>query len=375
MREGARTHGAPRALLVLAVVAALALLGTGGGVRQGIARQDEPETTTRSPYAQVIAQGLAAFDEDVAYVWRVREISPPLEEEAGPGEAIAFSFVWQRAGITIVRNEDTLRRARLEPGEAYYQSAGLIYTYFRIGETPSRAWIIEIVPADSDASELGGEVVYTSQEMNSVPAGTWDLELVRNVLLPSEEADVPAHTGPALILPTFGDLETVNEGGAASTLGVGDGQLTVSPLVLRNPGEDPVTYLVALIGDRVLEPGETPEPEATAEVPDGSPEATPLPGPRDDNDEDGLTNEEEAELGLDENNPDSDGDGLTDGEEVEDFDCDPTLPDTDDDGLDDADEVDFETDCTLQDSDGDGYVDGEEVFQHNTDPNDPESFP
>jgi hypothetical protein len=372
--KGAGSHGAPPALVALAAVALVALTA-GAGVRQGAARQDEATATARSPYAQVIAQGLAFFEEDVPYVWRVREIAPPLEEEAGPAEAIAFSFLWQRAGVTIIRNEETIRRARLEPGEAYYMSAGLTFARYRVGDSPSRAWIIEIVPADSDASDLDGEVIYTSQEMNSVPAGTWDLELVRNVLLPGEEADMPPHTGPALLLPTFGELETVNEGGSVSGLGVGDGRVTVSPQVLRNSSDAPVTYLVAVIGDRVLDPGETPEAVETEEVPEGSPVATPLPGPRDDNDQDGLTNEQEEELGTDPNNPDTDGDGLTDGEEVEDYDCDPLLVDTDGDDLDDGDEIAFETDCRLIDSDGDGYVDGEEVFLYDTDPNDQASNP
>ena len=142
----------PRALAVLAAILAIALVAV-GGVSRGAARQtSQTEGTDRTAFAQVIAQGLAAFDADVTYVWRVREVSPPLEEEAGSAEALAYSFVWQRTGVTIVRNDDTLRRARLEQGEAYYQSLGLLYTRYRIGDSPSRAWIIEIVPADSDAS-------------------------------------------------------------------------------------------------------------------------------------------------------------------------------------------------------------------------------
>lgn len=72
-----------------------------------------------------------------------------------------------------------------------------------------------------------------------------------------------------------------------------------------------------------------------------------------DSDEDGLTDDEEAELGTDPSNPDSDGDGLMDGEEVDgDNPTDPLNPDTD----------------------ADGATDGDEVEQ-GTDPNDPLSFP
>ncbi|GBC59360.1 hypothetical protein DENIS_0299 [Desulfonema ishimotonii] len=70
-----------------------------------------------------------------------------------------------------------------------------------------------------------------------------------------------------------------------------------------------------------------------------------------DADNDGLTDDEEAERGTDPNNPDSDGDGLTDGEEVA-----------------------QDTDPTNSDSDGDSVSDGAEI-EAGTDPNDPESKP
>ena len=57
-----------------------------------------------------------------------------------------------------------------------------------------------------------------------------------------------------------------------------------------------------------------------------------------DSDDDGLTDDEEAELGTDPNNADSDGDGLLDGVEVS-LGSDPTLSDTDGDGFIDSEEV------------------------------------
>lgn len=76
-----------------------------------------------------------------------------------------------------------------------------------------------------------------------------------------------------------------------------------------------------LIDDICIEPGEG---EITAPV---------------DSDGDGLTDDEEAELGTDPNNPDTDGDGLTDWEEVNIYDTEPLLFDTDGDGVGDGDEV------------------------------------
>ena len=88
-----------------------------------------------------------------------------------------------------------------------------------------------------------------------------------------------------------------------------------------------------------------------------------------DSDGDGLTDDEERQLGTDPNNPDTDGDGLTDAEEVHVYNTNPLKADTDDDGLSDGDEVmKYHTDPLKADTDGDGLRDGDEVLIYHTDP-------
>lgn len=90
-------------------------------------------------------------------------------------------------------------------------------------------------------------------------------------------------------------------------------------------------------------------------------------GERDD-DGDGLTNREEAEIGTDPNNPDTDGDELLDGEEVKRFSTNPLNPDSDADALSDGEEVLRRgTDPLNPDTDGDALTDGDEVAR-GTDP-------
>ncbi len=93
---------------------------------------------------------------------------------------------------------------------------------------------------------------------------------------------------------------------------------------------------------------------------------TTLPG---DADGDGLTDDEEAILGTDPQDPDTDGDGLDDYEEVNEGDdgyiTNATKSDTDGDGLSDWEEVKegedtFLTDPTNEDTDGDGAIDSED---------------
>ncbi len=89
----------------------------------------------------------------------------------------------------------------------------------------------------------------------------------------------------------------------------------------------------------------------------------------DDSDGDGLTDQQEKELGTDPNNPDTDGDGLNDGAEVDTTKTNPKNPDTDGDGLNDGDEVfKYNTDPNNPDTDGDGLTDGDEVNKYHTDP-------
>ncbi|MDY3678597.1 MAG: Rib/alpha-like domain-containing protein [Actinomyces urogenitalis] len=88
---------------------------------------------------------------------------------------------------------------------------------------------------------------------------------------------------------------------------------------------------------------------------DGQPDVT---DPDDDND--GVSDEDEAKNGTDPKNPDTDGDGVNDGDEAKDG-TDPLNPDTDGDGLNDGDEKTHGTDPTNPDTDGDGVNDGDEV--------------
>lgn len=88
------------------------------------------------------------------------------------------------------------------------------------------------------------------------------------------------------------------------------------------------------------ETSETGEGETgTAEKSGGAEEAAPAASQPKDSDEDGLTDEEEGQLGIDSGSVDSDGDGLFDREEVKVYKTDPLKPDTDGDGYSDGDEV------------------------------------
>jgi thrombospondin type 3 repeat protein len=96
-----------------------------------------------------------------------------------------------------------------------------------------------------------------------------------------------------------------------------------------------------------------------------------------DQDDDGLSDTQEAVLGTDPANPDSDGDGLLDGFEVR-YGLNPLSAadgraDPDGDGLDNLAEQAARTDPRAADTDADGLTDGQEVLVWLTDPLDPDT--
>jgi hypothetical protein len=309
-------------------------------------------------HEQVIAQGLAIFDVTPA-IWRVTEIEVPAAADA---QSLSgdISFTLQMEGSTVIRNDVTAKRAMIEPGEAYFMSADDPYTRRAEGSGASRAWVIEYLPADAADEDAGGTVIYKSDPITEFPAGARDLELLRNVLFPGETAPFPTHEGPALLLVTSGTV-VASAGAGVTPLNPGAGMLLTSDVTLSNNGGDVASYVVLAIGAAVEDsgagaaegtPAATEEAAATEAATTEAPaEPTSTATPTSDPDNDGLTNDEEAALGTDPNNPDTDGDGMNDRRE-RDY-TDPLNPDTD----------------------GDGATDGDEELIFGTDPNDPNSKP
>lgn len=297
---------------------------------------DEGEASAPSPNAanidiagadQTIAQGLAAFDAFPKGIWRITELKPLAVEEAPAVTAPYYGFLYQMDGTTIVRNNVTGKRARLEPGEAYYYSAGDSYTRYR-EEDASRAWLIEIVPDDASNDDAAGTVIFTTGEIDSFPGDTRDFELLAANVPVDGTASVPDYEVDALIMVTVGSLQ-VTDSEATVRMDAPAAMLVTGELEIENTSGEPANYLIAKIGPSVGDALPAVSDEAAADEPvDDAGEEAP----------------------------------------------DPYL-DTDGDTLIDTDEAVYGTDPTIADTDGDGYIDGEEVIVYGTDPLDPASYP
>lgn len=233
--------------------------------------EQEPASQASSeeePAPAAIAQGLIFLDE-TPRVWQVREVELQSSEEAQPFNAVPGFFL-QRTGDSIVRNDITGKRAKLEPGDAYFTSDGDPYTAYAGGGSPM-AWSIDLVTQDAVADDA----FYESPPVEGLAQGTFDLELIRFSLEPGATAELPPHNGQALMLVTRGEVTLADEGDGGP-LAEGEGQLTTGAGSVENGGSDPAIYVIAAIGDQVEDEGPAADPgEPTPPDAEESTEATP----------------------------------------------------------------------------------------------------
>ncbi len=358
-----------------------------------------------APHLQAIAQGLITIDGPV--VWRVREISLT---PAGLQEYYPASFLLQRSGVGIVRNDLNGHRTRIEAGEASFLDNGEPFSPLASGPDPSVGWVIELMPQAAAAAQGSGITLLASDGIADYPAGIYDLELQRAILLPGEVSELPPHTGPALVMIAAGRVQVSAIGEPPLPAAAGGGLLAPGGLTIRNGDAQPAAFVVAMLGDRIDDaeaaapggdggfgpaaPTAPPLMQTPVPVPPTAPPLTngaapvapppvgdqlvPTPPPAivptappaaGDSDGDGLSDDVELQMGTDPYNQDFDGDGLTDGDETYTYGTDPTNNDTDADGLLDGEEAtSFGTNPTILDSDGDSAADADEIYVYGTEP-------
>ncbi len=341
-----------------------------------------------APHLQTIAQGVVTIDGPIT--WRVRELA--LGSTGAP-EATDASFALQQSGATIIRNELTGHRVRLDAGEADFLPAGDPFLRFAVGTSPSVLWSVDLLSPAATGSGVPatGTVLFTSDAIGDYPRGTFEVELARNTLLPGEAVVLPPYTGPVLVVVTAGQVEASLAGDQVTQMQAGDARLAGGNSSLRNTGALPATIAVAGFGEPVdgVEAGTAPAQGTTVEAalptvpaalppvatvpvqaptvpaaePTPVPEVVPAPAP---------TEPPLQDVGA----VDTDADSIADVDETGIYGTDPYAWDTDGAGLGDGEEVfGFGTDPLSWDTDGDGVSDGDEVHVYGTNPLDPSSGP
>lgn len=204
----------------------------------------------------VLAQGLIYLDgSDV--IWQVREVEL-TEEQTISGNA---RVILQREGVSIVRNDVTGKRARLEPGEALFAAAGDPYTTMPDEGSESLVWIFEI----SNNTEVGEGAFYLSPDVPGYDEAVYDFEFARNVLEAGETGEFQGGSGASLLVVLSGSVDVTDDEGTAS-LTTSDGLIIDGAATIEAAGDQAV-YVTLAVGPEVSdasaalpEPVETPAP-------------------------------------------------------------------------------------------------------------------
>jgi hypothetical protein len=193
--------------------------------------------------------------------WRVvfHSVDPGGAAElatGGPG----FILV-DTGGVVVAEGE---RSTLLAPAEAAFH-ASATSRLIPIGERPTGVFTLDLVPPDAADDAGEGIPVYASDPFQA-PAGTRDIDLVRDFLESGESTTVIGNEAPVLVLVTLGAVRAEATDGSAASLRVGEAGTFSGDVVLTAEGQAPSSVIAAVIGR-----------EAPVTAAAGTPGATPVP--------------------------------------------------------------------------------------------------
>lgn len=221
--------------------------GSNATERQGSAGPSQ-DMSLSPGYPAVLAQGLAYVPGD-DMVWTVREFDVPALDDAS-GESGRAAIFLQRQGGTIIRNDVTGKRARLEAGEAFFRAPDDSYTSSADGSN-STMWSFELVAAD----DVADDAFYEGPLVKDLEEATYDLEMTRFILQPGDSLDLPAYTGTGITMGLSGEIEvtpgsddvpTLLREGDGKTLGANDDGTRVA-----NSGSSAAMFVFVSLGEEV----------------------------------------------------------------------------------------------------------------------------
>ena len=249
----------------------------------GVAAQDASPVSPATGHAEVVAQGLAEFPQEQV-VWRVAYHS------AEPGqvvEAQATAPGWALADGGYLLTGGSGHPAALAPGEASFFSPGNDVQRLAAGTDAATWYTIELATAPGDGPGEGrdGTPVFLSAPF-AAPAGTRDLDLVRDTLGPGESATIRGGDQPTLVLATIGEVRARASDGALAPLKVGQAAVFTGDVDITGGGGAPSAFVAAVIGPEL--PGvevsggvsAPAPPAATPGAVEVAPLATPVASPQ-----------------------------------------------------------------------------------------------
>lgn len=245
-----------RSTLALVLVLAMVLLPIAGIVR---AWQEGEIFSPASGHAQVIAQGVGELAPDSA--WRVvfHSVTPGTPADLPAGGA-GFLLTDTGGVVTTIEGQETL----LAPAEAAFVDDAEV-SLDAVGNRAAGVFTVEAVAA-AQVGDAGTGIAVFASDPFAAPAGTRDLDLVRDRLEPGESTTVVGAQAPVLVLVTLGSVAAQAADGATADLQVGEAATLNGDVVITAAGQAPATFVAAVIGREVA-------PAASGATPGASPVA------------------------------------------------------------------------------------------------------
>lgn len=262
-------HPARLKVIILAVV--LAMVAALPTAAFQLLTADGPSPATG--HAQVVAQGVAPMPADTV-AWRVVLDTAELPDESATEERALGFAVADRTAI-VVDDQTAGHQARLAAGEALYVPDAVQQRRSTLGLAATPYYRLALVPAN-EATDAGGDRLVFGGDPFAAPVGrAFDLDLLRDVLDPSEEVRLQQTTSPILVLATAGSVN-VRAGTAPSVrLAAGQARSFVGDLSIFGEGPRQSGFVAAVIGPEVPAPPTPPTGSITVAVLACPPTVTP----------------------------------------------------------------------------------------------------
>ncbi len=175
-------------------------------------------------------------------MWIVQRDAASGEQRTDLGGS-PLGFVIAQRGVLSVYDDDGTLVTELNPGQATFLSPGAPGS---IGSARGDLVLyvqIALVPAAGVPDDPPREMLVS--ESFPAPTGNAYLELVRGILPPDNEADLPAAELPALLLSADSVLQVEMPDGAIVAVRGGEIVLLRNRVTIHNPGSQLATFMVA----------------------------------------------------------------------------------------------------------------------------------
>ena len=202
-----------------------------------------PPAERISPLLVIAAGSGARPDARSDLVWLVQRGAVSGEQRTDSA-AFPLGFVLAERGTLVIFEGNGTRVTELGPGRATLLPAGARGSFGSANGDLALFVQIALVPVTAVPDTLPRGML-VSEPFPAAGGATLSLELVRGILNPTYAAEPTAGATPALLLATESAIQLETAPGDVVDIPYGQMALLTEPVIVRNPGHQPATFLIA----------------------------------------------------------------------------------------------------------------------------------